>query len=147
MSTSSVLIVDDDPDFVAATQAILEREQYKVISAYDGDGGFAKLHEETPDVVILDVMMGRRAEGFVFARKMRRDPRFDRIPILMVTGMSEQTGFRIPGGPIHPKFLPVDEYIEKPIEPQDLLTRIGHRLAMRDADRAQRSLVPAEEHN
>jgi len=144
MSTSSVLIVDDDPDFVAAAQAVLEREQYRVISAYDPNGGFAKLEEETPDVVILDVMMGRGAEGFVFARQMRNDPRFDKIPVLMVTGMSERTGFRIPGEPIHPKFLPVDEYIEKPIEPEHLLARVRQRLAMRTAGLAQRSIAPAE---
>ena len=82
-----------------------------------------------PDAIILDIMMGRGAEGFVFARKIRKNSRFAKIPILMLTSMREQTGFEFPGERIHPKFLPVDEYVEKPIEPRALLARIEHLLA------------------
>lgn len=129
MSAPTILIIDDDPDFVMVTKAILETKQYEVRFAYDADEGFAKLEEEIPDALILDVMMGKGAEGFVFARKMRKDPRFDHIPILMLTSMSEQTGFRFPGENKHPRFLPVDEYIEKGIEPQVLLEKIEQQLA------------------
>ena len=80
--------------------------------------------------------MGQGAEGFVFARKMRKGPRFAQIPILMVTGMSEQTGFRSPGEPVHPEFLTVDEYIEKPIGPSDLLDKVKACLAKRNAEGA-----------
>ena len=74
-------------------------------------------------------MMGKGAEGFIFARRMRKDPRLAEIPILMLTSMREQTGFDFPGERIHAKFLPVDEYMEKPIEPQVLLEKIEHLLA------------------
>jgi CheY-like chemotaxis protein len=97
--------------------------------AYDPDEGLAKLQEEAPDAILLDVMMGKGAEGFVFARKIRKDPRFAEIPILMVTSMREQTGFDFPGERIHDKFLPVDDYIEKGIEPQELLEKIEQQLA------------------
>ncbi|MHC4478600.1 MAG: response regulator [Planctomycetota bacterium] len=129
MSTPKILIIDDDPDYVAVTKAILETKQYKVKFAYDPDEGLAKLQEEAPDAILLDVMMGKGAEGFVFARKIRKDPRFAEIPILMITSMREQTGFDFPGERIHPKFLPVDDYIEKGIEPQELLEKIEQQLA------------------
>ena len=129
MSTPSILIIDDDPDFVMVTKAILETKQYNVRFAYDPEEGFAKLEEEMPDVLILDVMMGKGAEGFVVARKIRKESKFDQMPILMITSMTEQTGFSFPGEGKHSKFLPVDEYIEKGIEPHVLLEKVEHQLA------------------
>ena len=133
MSAPNILIIDDDPNFVEVTQAVLETKQYRVSCAYDANEGFAKLEEEVPDAIILDIIMGRGAEGFIFARKMRKDPRFAKIPILMLTSMREQTGFDFPGERIHPKFLPVDEYMEKPIEPHVLLEKIERQLAKKYA--------------
>ncbi|KPL25421.1 MAG: hypothetical protein AMJ75_00795 [Phycisphaerae bacterium SM1_79] len=134
MSNPNILIIDDDPDFVAITKAILETKQYDVSFAYDPDEGYAKLEEEMPDVIILDVMMGKGAEGFIFARKMRKDSRFDKVPILMLTSMREQTGFDFPGERIHSKFLPVDDYIEKGVEPHVLLEKIQQQLARKSGD-------------
>lgn len=133
MSEASILIIDDDPDFVRITRTILEKERYRVSCAYNADEGFTRLEEGTPDAIILDIMMGRGADGFIFARKIRKDPRFAAIPILMLTSMREQTGFDFPGERIHPKFLPVDEYFEKPIEPQTLLEKIEELLAKQNA--------------
>jgi DNA-binding response OmpR family regulator len=133
MSAPNILIIDDDPDFVEITKAILETKQYEVSFAYNSQDGFAKMAEEMPDAIILDVMMGKGAEGFIFARKMRKDPRFDKIPILMLTSMREQTGFDFPGDRIHAKFLPVDDYIEKGIEPQVLLEKIEQQLARKSS--------------
>lgn len=129
MSAPRILIIDDDPDFVEVTKVILETKQYNVIAAYGSEEGWAKMEQQMPDAIILDVMMGRGAEGFIFARKMRKDPRFDKIPILMLTSMREQTGFDIPGERIHQKFLPVDDYVEKGVEPQVLLDKIAQQLA------------------
>ena len=134
MSAANILIIDDDPDFVMVTKAILETKQYNVRFAYDPEEGFIKLEEEIPDALILDVMMGKGAEGFVCARKIRKDPRFDKMPILMVTSMSEQTGFNFPGEGKHSKFLPVDEYIEKGIEPHILLEKVAQQLAKKSDD-------------
>lgn len=128
MEDVKIMIIDDDPGFVEATQTILETKQYKVSSACDANEGFARLEQEIPDIIILDIMMGRGAEGFIFARKMRKDPRFAKIPIVMLTSMREQTGFDFPGERIHPRFLPVDEYMEKPFEPEVLLKKIEQLL-------------------
>lgn len=134
MDATHVLIIDDDPGFVEATQAILEAKQYQVSYAYDASEGFARLEKEIPDIIILDIMMGRGAEGFIFARKMRKDARFARIPIIMLTSMREQTGFDFPGERIHPTFLPVDEYMEKPFEPEVLFAKIEQLLSTEGTD-------------
>jgi DNA-binding response OmpR family regulator len=134
MSTPRILLVDDDPDFVEITKAILETKQYQVRSAGDPDEGFAKLEEEIPDLLILDIMMGRGAGGFIMARKIRKDSRFDQVPILMLTSMTEQTGFDIPGQRISEKFLPVDDYVEKGLKPNELLEKVERLLAQKTAD-------------
>ena len=132
MSNPTILIVDDDPDFVEVTEAILETKQYQVRSAPNPDEGFAKLEEEIPDLLILDVMMGKGAGGFVLARKIRQDSRFDHMPILLLTSMTEQTGFSFPGERISEKFLPVDDYIEKGIKPHVLLEKVEQQLAKKN---------------
>lgn len=134
MSTPTILLVDDDPDFVEITKAILETKQYQVRSAGDPDEGFAKLEEEIPDLLILDIMMGRGAGGFVLARKIRKDSRFNKVPILMLTSMTEQTGFDIPGQRISEKFLPVDDYVEKGLQPIELLEKVEKLLVKKTAD-------------
>ena len=129
MSTPNILIIDDDPDFVEVTKVILETKQYNVQSAGNPTEGWERLQKELPDLLILDVMMGRGADGFIMARKIRKDPRFAEMPILMLTSMREQTGFDFPGERIHSKFLPVDDYMEKGGEPKVLLEKIEEQLA------------------
>lgn len=132
MSRARILIIDDDPDFVDATKAILETGQYEVSCAYNEDEGLQSLEEEIPDLIILDIMMRRFAEGFTFARGIRKDPRYQKIPIIVATSVREQTGFDFPGEPKHPKFFPIDEFMEKPLEPQHLLETIERLLAKKD---------------
>lgn len=134
MSAPNILIVDDDPDFVEIAKAILETKQYQVRSALNPDEVFAKLEEEIPDLLILDIMMGRGAGGFVLARKIRKDSRFDHVPIMMLTSMTEQTGFNFPGERISDKFLPVDDYIEKGIKPHALLEKVEQLLARKNVN-------------
>ena len=134
MNGPSILIVDDDPDFVDATKAILEAKNYRVRSASNGDEALACLEEESPDAIILDVMMRNRAEGFIIARRLKQESRFAGIPILMLTAMRDATGFYFPGAAIHPKFLPVDEYLEKPVDPEVLLQTVERQIAAKFAD-------------
>ncbi|MHC4692821.1 MAG: response regulator [Planctomycetota bacterium] len=134
MSAPTIMIIDDDPDFVAVTTAILETKQYNVRFAYNPEEGMAELEKEAPDALILDVMMGKGADGFIFARKIRKDDRFAKLPILMLTSMREQTGFDFPGDRIHEKFLPVDDYVEKGVEPEELLEKIEKLLSKKSGD-------------
>lgn len=129
MSAPNILIIDDDPDFVEITKVILETKQYDVRAAGNPEEGWAELEGAVPDLLILDVMMGKGAEGFIMARKIRKDSRYAEMPILMLTSMREQTGFDFPGERINSKFLPVDDYVEKGVEPKVLLEKIEQQLA------------------
>ena len=120
-----LLIIDDDPDFVEGIQSILEGADYTVEVAYNPDDGFKSLQAKPPDLLLLDIMMGRGAEGVMLARKIRKDPVLREIPVLIITGMREQIAFLFPGEPVHPRFVAVDELVEKPVEPEFLLERVS----------------------
>ena len=120
-----LVMIDDDPDFVEGIRAILEGADYKVDVAYNPKDGFEALQTNPPDLLLLDIMMGRGAEGVMLARKLRKDPELREIPVLIITGIREQIAFLFPGEPVHPRFVPVDELVEKPVEPQFLLDRVS----------------------
>ena len=121
----NLLMIDDDPDFVAAIKSILEGANYNVEVAYNPNDGFDSLERNHPDLLLLDIMMGRGAEGIMIARKLRKDPELREIPVLIITGIREQIAFLFPGEPVHPGFVPVDELVEKPVEPDFLLERVS----------------------
>jgi len=125
---AKILLIDDDKDFVAATRMVLESKSYRIVVAYSSREGLSRLKEERPDLIILDVMMEGKAAGFLLAREIRKSPEFATVPILMLTGMREQTGFFFPGEAKHQIFLPVDEFVEKPLEPKELLGKVGEML-------------------
>ncbi len=131
-SKKTILVVDDDKDHVAALQMMLENQGYEVATAPDRDGGLRKAQEVKPDLILLDILMGKGADGVLFARKLRQDPAFAAVaktPIIVMTSMRKQTGFWFPGEPKHEVFFPIDEILEKPVKPEVLLERIRARLA------------------
>ena len=132
-----LLIIDDDPDFVEGIRSILEGAGYKVDVAYNPKDGFEALQTKPPDLLLLDIMMGRGAEGVMLARKIRKDPELRETPVLIITGMREQIAFLFPGEPVHPRFVPVDELIEKPVEPQFLLDRVSALLEASEARKVE----------
>ncbi len=129
---SKILMIDDDKDYVEAVRFVLESKGYEFIPAYSANEGFTKLIEKKPDLIILDVMMDKRADGFIFARKLRRYPQYSKssqTPILMLTGMREKTGFFFPGEAKDDYFLPVDELVEKPVKAEQLLKIIENLIS------------------
>ncbi len=123
-----ILIIDDDNDFIEATKILLESRNYEVISADNTKEGLQLLENGKPDLLILDVMMENKAAGFIVSRQVRKNPKFQKLPILMLTGMREQTGFFFPGEPKSDKFLPVNEFLEKPFSTEILLEKIDKLL-------------------
>ena len=131
--SKKILLIDDDPDFVMSVKLILESRGYEVHTAADAAEAEAALERGIqPDGMILDVMMSGKGEGMIFARKIRKNAAHKHIPILMLTGMSEATGFRpIKEDPRDPFFLPVDIYLEKPVLPETLLKNVELMLSDR----------------
>ena len=125
-----LIIIDDDPDYVAGIKSVLETANYKVEVAYNPKDGFKALQTNRYDLLLLDIMMGRGAEGVALARKIRKDPILRELPVLIITGLREQIAFLFPGQPVHPHFVETDELLEKPVEPKLLLEKVSALLKM-----------------
>lgn len=137
MGKKRLLVIDDDPDFVEVVVSILEKAGYEVDAQYNPDKGFNALKTGNYDLLLLDVLMGRGAEGIMIARKISDDEKLRETPILIITGMREQIAFLFPGQPVHPSFVPVDELIEKPVEPGLLVEKVSTLLKMAEERKSQ----------
>ncbi|MFC1576731.1 two-component system response regulator [Candidatus Omnitrophota bacterium] len=123
-----ILIVDDDKNFTSSIVNLLGSNGYDVITAQSGVLGYARAKEHAPDLILLDVMMATKGEGFEISRSLRRDPKTKSIPVIIVTGVREEMGmiFRFdPDG----VWLPVKEVLEKPVKPETLLAVIKKNIA------------------
>jgi len=124
---TKILIIDDDPDLVEALKIILKTGSYKVVSAFDGEEGLKKAKEENPDLIILDLLLPK-GNGDVLCRELKGDSRYADVPILVLTAVAEEVDIKV--FPEHKiKSLPADDYVAKPVEPQDLLDRVRKLLA------------------
>jgi CheY-like chemotaxis protein len=120
MERKTVLIADDDPVFVAAISAVLQT-RYAVKTASNGTEALEEIAKEFPDLVILDVMMDYMSEGFDVARKLRTNPATRSIPLIMLTGVDQLYNYRLEQDE---SWVPSDRYLEKPIEPETLLSEV-----------------------
>ncbi|MEW6379937.1 MAG: response regulator [bacterium] len=118
--SKSVLIIDDDADWVEANRIALEANSYKVFTAYSGQQGIFKFLKVLPDLVILDISMERRDEGFYVGHKIRSYPNVGNVPIIMITAIHQSSKFRF-SPDTDGNYLPADELIDKPADPSRLL--------------------------
>jgi CheY-like chemotaxis protein len=124
---AKILVIDDDPDTVLAVRMCLEEAGHEVLEARSGKEGLALLKRDRPDLIILDVMMETHTEGFQLALKLRSsDPTsefaaYSDIPILMLTAIHSTTPLRF-----EPDidYLPVELFVDKPIDPEDLIGKV-----------------------
>jgi DNA-binding response OmpR family regulator len=112
-----ILIVDDEPNIVISLEYLMRREGWDPAVAGDGEAALAALEEATPDLVILDVMLPR-LNGFEVCRRLRADPRWRALPILMLTAKGRDVEVEKGLG------LGADEYVTKPFSTKDLIERI-----------------------
>ena len=124
-----ILVVDDDPDFLEATRAVLEGHTYQVITALSGQEGLDKARSQPPDLVLLDIIMPG-LDGFEVCRRFKEDPNLSGIPVVMVTSFSERY-MDIPLAMSQGLTLEADDFIEKPIVPAELLLRMEKQLRKR----------------
>jgi len=124
---AKILIIDDDPDIVTSLRIILESAGHHVQEAANGKSGLKILMQDQLDLIILDVMMDTATEGFQLALQLKNpDPKsdyaaFSHIPILMLTAIHSTT-------PLHFEpnidYLPVELFVDKPIDPDELLGKV-----------------------
>jgi CheY-like chemotaxis protein len=124
---AKILLVDDDPDFVDATKLILEKSGHKISVANNGKDGWDKAQKENPDLLLVDVMMESPDAGFQLVYKLKNDPKLKNKPVLLLTAVGKVTGFKFDKQKDQ-DFMPVTEYLEKPIKPEVLLDKISKAL-------------------
>jgi CheY-like chemotaxis protein len=125
--SKKVLMIDDDPEFVEAISNLLDAKGYDVVTASNGEEGVKKAKAENPDLILLDVMMTTKNEGFNVARELHDNEKLKDIPIIMMTGIRREMilpfGFEPDSA-----WLPVTKVLEKPVKPEVLLTAVSENI-------------------
>lgn len=125
MEGKRILIVDDDTDFVEAVACFLEADGLTVFKAYNGEEGVKLAKLERPDLILMDIMMNERTEGFFAIREIRRHPSLGNVPIFVLSSFCTRLpDFEIPssGG-----WLSNDMFFAKPVDLKHLLEKIRQR--------------------
>lgn len=125
-----VLVVDDEMDIRTFISTLLESNGYKLRLAENGEQGMQKLKNEPPDLVTLDVMMPKES-GIKMYRDIKTNPEYENIPVLIISGLAKKTFLH--SQKVLDKFKgqqvpPPDGYIEKPPEPEELMSEVKRLL-------------------
>ena len=125
-----ILIVDDDQDVIVFLTTVLEDKGYQVIHALNGRIGLEMATTEAPDLILLDLMMPQKS-GISLLGDLKEDDQLKKIPVIMVTGVSGETGIDLESffakseikgkSAVH---LRPEGYLEKPVDPEKLITLI-----------------------
>jgi two-component system alkaline phosphatase synthesis response regulator PhoP len=117
-----ILVVDDDPDFVEGTRMVLEESNFEVVTASSGKECLERIREGRPDLIILDIMMPKKS-GFEVCKELKSNIEYNRIPVVMLTALKQKlprTSYSIAEG----LELEAEDYLEKPVEPKELVSRL-----------------------
>jgi two-component system alkaline phosphatase synthesis response regulator PhoP len=128
---ADILIIDDDRDLVNSIEIILQTKSYQVRSAFNGKDGYGKIEKKVPDLILLDVMMATDTEGFDLAYKLKENTKYSDIPIVMITSFTQKMAEQGPERFQHilGEAWPVSSFLEKPIDPEVLLSTVEKVLA------------------
>jgi len=121
-----VLLVDDDRDFLEGTRIVLEKNNFEVGTATSGKECLDKLKSFKPDILILDIMMPEKS-GFDVCSEIKNSLEYSKIPVIMLTALKKklsQTSYSVSQG----LDLEAEDYIDKPVDPQELVSRINNLL-------------------
>jgi len=121
--TKKILIADDEVNIVISLEFLMKREGFEVVIASDGEEAIAKIREEKPDLVLLDVMMPRKT-GFEVCQEVRSNPELQDLKILMLTAKGRDT--EVAKG----MALGADEYMTKPFSTHELVERVKGLLGL-----------------
>jgi CheY-like chemotaxis protein len=126
-SAKTVLLVDDDADFVEMNRTLLQERGYVVRVAYSGRQCLEEVTARRPDLIILDMVMERPSDGFDISRELRNSAYTKAIPLVMITSVNDSIPFRVEPDST---WLPVDTLLEKPVDPQLLLAVVERALGL-----------------
>ena len=124
---ANILLVDDDLDFIESTKAVLESgASHQVTCAYNGEEALERIKAEKPNLIILDIMMPKK-HGYALCEELKNNPEYSDIPILLLTAVGSEisrTRYTTQMG----LMTQADDYIDKPVKPGELLSRVENFL-------------------
>ncbi len=120
MGKKKILIIDDDVDFVDLNKAVLEKNGFDVVTAFSGREGMDKVRFESPDLILLDLMLEKHDTGFNFAKQVKADPRYKSIPIIMISSVAGETGYEF-SQDLDGYWMKTNAFINKPVSPEKLM--------------------------
>ncbi len=127
-SSPRILVIDDDPDFLAAVTPILRSALYEVITASNPQEAREKIFKEKPHLILLDIMMDSLFDGFSLCHAIKTSDEFKDFkdtPVVFVSAVKEIAGSRFQFKGDEEGMAGPDDYIDKPVKPDDLLARIA----------------------
>jgi len=139
LEKKKVLVIDDDPQIIEFVRRVLEAHSYQVFSASSGAKGLEKVRESSPDLIILDVMLESKDEGFRAAQKLKSSDaqseyrEYSHIPILMLTAVNSEMGFQY-SPETDGEYLPAEGLMEKPVTPDELVKKVKELLGSATRD-------------
>ncbi|MGW8317675.1 MAG: response regulator [Candidatus Promineifilaceae bacterium] len=125
-----ILVVDDDPDILENIITVLETQPFRLATARDGKKCMEMIEQEIPDLLILDLLMPRM-DGWGVIREMRSEPRYAHVPIMVLTTVIEDASrrrYELETGIA----MDVQEYVQKPVKPGELIRRVERLLKLKD---------------
>jgi DNA-binding response OmpR family regulator len=129
MEKTKILVVDDDPEITNTLKVILESDGYEVFSATSKDQAEGLIKEICPSLLILDVMMDNMSDGFDLSRDIKSDPGSSKISVILYTAIDNNTGVNFSSAFGNTEMIKADSYLEKPADPQKLLSEVRRLLA------------------
>jgi CheY-like chemotaxis protein/anti-sigma regulatory factor (Ser/Thr protein kinase) len=133
--STKVLVVDDDPDFLEQERIMLEGMGFVVVTAERSDEALEVSDREIPDAFVLDLMMERADSGARLSRQLRRDPRFRRAPIIILTSVVDETGFEFSRNPKEVlEWMKADAWFDKPAPIAELANTLRRHLEGRKVE-------------
>lgn len=126
-SRAKILVIDDDPDYLKVVSLILKSGPYNVVTANNPQEGRKKLFTEKPDLILLDIMMDSLFDGFSLCHDIKTSQEYEKfrdVPIIFVSAVKEKTGSRFAFDTSEQGLQGPDDYIDKPVQHDDLFARI-----------------------
>jgi CheY-like chemotaxis protein len=124
---AKILVIDDDPDFLKLTSMILESGSYDVMTAANPKEGKEKLLGEKPDLILLDIMMDSIFDGYSLCNDIKTSKEYEELrdtPIIFISAVKDKAGSRFGFEANEQGLVGPDDYLDKPVQPEDLLSRI-----------------------
>jgi len=112
-----ILLIDDDQDLLRSFEVTLENQGFATLTANNGKEGLSRLQKESPDLLVLDVMMDTDLEGYNLLHKIKKDPSNKELPVIMLTGMVDQLGVNLYSGVEDKDTFPNVHFYNKPVDP------------------------------